>query len=746
MKKLTLVFIVLILSQNIIAQVLMHYEKQLTGKMYISDIGAVNVTNFTGTDIDYIYKGWALDANAKKVIEIKSNVLRQSRGSTNYNKNDKFYFWKKGELNFKITKCTIDTSSYSGSLTYYSELLHPIDKTSIIAREKKQVHLKNGLYVSDTGKLMTDARLMNVNFDHNYNDKFQLDHLFTKMQFDNKNDADCCQTLSFEITQDETKIYASTLENFCAPVGKSYLSESQIEALNVSVNTYKARNKTLPINVSYRLGKINGSREISNIYHSEFDFSTVQYTHHATGLSFDFINSAIIESNFSVSSTVIEMNQDSNIERMDWVGMRGRFGTETMYMYHPFFTRLIREDYNGSVDVSMLKKENFNGREWNAFIGFINNIDQSEIIVTRNKNITELAPRLLSNMRKSYGSNRVKIGYAFVIIDQETATLYEASYFKLLVEDPNSPKRERLDLKEALKNIQYNGIHLGFSFENEVLKEIKLDEREIVSQDDKRKKRDKMRRYHHHFTKMNSATKKQYIDGGKLDVKKLDQKIANDNSTAISDIPQFIVNSPHGIKNLKTQTTFWDSIDIQLTYRSTGSNIEQQSNRKEMYEYEEMYRINSSAYMWQGVSSSSMSGHQNQKIKNLTFTSILLDINSQGQHIELAKLIGLPSDAKWIKELVRFQNLTSLKDSVTTKTILVDGLTFYVPESTLEKKQWQKEKICIYIDSGSSMYRLNLSLPSTFDRNYILNNMLIEGKQYTFNFEGRNIVSIIKNL
>ncbi len=745
MSKLHLLLIVFFLTQNIYAQVNINYEKQLTGSMHLSDVYAINVTNFTGVDIDYIYKGWAVDSNGNKVIELQSNVLTQSRGSTNYNKNDKFDSWKKGELNFKNYNYSIDTSSYSGKLTYFSELVHPVDTSSIIARKQKEVYLKNGMYVSDSGIPLIDPRLMDLILDYKSNEKFEFDNLHKKLKFDNKNEANCCQTLSFEITQNGKKIYASSLEDFCVPAGISYMTESQIKALNVSVNTYSDRNKTTPIKVSYRLGDSNGSRDISNISHSEFDFSPIRYTHHASGLSFDFINSADIISNFSASSFVVEINKDNSIEKLEMLGHRGSPGIEGMKMYHPFFINLYREDYNGSIAVSMLQKENFNADQWKGLLCFVNNFDQSELTEVKHNDITIIAPKALSNMRKSFGGNRVKMGYAFIIIDQQTVTMYNASYYKFLVEDPKSPKREKLDLDEALKNIQYNGIHLGFSFENEVLKEIKCREGEVVSQEKRREHRDKMRRYHHHFSQMKGSSKQQYMTNGMLDLDKLDEKIANENSIAMSDIPQYIVSAPNEIRNLNTAFSSSDSIDIQLSYRSTESVREQVYNRVEEYDYEEVYKIKSSAYMMQGVSFSAESGNIEDNMKILTFTSFTLDLNPSGQKIELSKLNALSKDQKWIKELVRYQNTESKNDPLTSKTIQVDELKFYVPIKTLEKKQWSKEKLCMYIDTGKNMYRLNLIVPTTFDRNYILNNMVIEGQEYTFNFEGRNIVSIFKN-
>jgi len=745
MNNINLVLIVLFLSQNIYAQVNIHYEKQLTGRMHISDIGAINVTNFTGVDIDYIYKGWAMDANDNIVIKIKSNVLTQPKGSMNYNKNDKFDSWKKGELNFKISKYSIDTSSYSGALTYYSELVHPLDTLSIIARNQKKVHLKNGFYATDNGKLMTDPRLLNLSFDYKYNEKFVLDSLFGKIRFDNKNEAECCQILSFEILQDGAKIYASNLGSFCADPGISYLTEDQIKALNVSVNTYNARSKTSPIKVRYRFGESSDSRSISNISHSDFDFSAVRYTHHASGLSFDYINSADVISNFEASSFIVEINEDNTIERYEMLGHPGSPGIEGMKMYHPFFTNIMREDYNGSIAVLMLHKENFTAAQWRGVVSFTNNVDQSELTEIQYKDITIIAPKALSNMRKSYGGNRVRVGYAFIIIDQETVTLYDASYYKLIVENPDHPKREKLDLNEALKSIHYNGIQLGFSFENEVLKGIEFEEGKVVTQEKRREQRDKMRRYHHLFSGLNSRNKQQYMIGNELDINKLDQKILDDNNATLSDIPQYIVSTPNGIKNLETKTSSSDSLDLQVSYRSTGSIREQIFNRVEKYDYEELYKIESSAYMMKRVSFSSKSGNTENNEKIVKFASIGLDINSSGQQIEISKLDDLPMDTNWIIELVRFQNLTHKGDPLTVKTIQVDGLTFYVPVKTLEKTQWQKEKLCIYMDSGQNMYRLNLILPSVFDRNYVLNNMLVEGKQYTFNFEGSNIVGIDKN-
>ena len=102
MKKYSIIPIFILIMFSLQAQVKIYYEEHLTGRMDISDIGAIRVSSFVGVDIDYIYKGWATDANGTEVLQIKSTILTQTRGTINYYQNDKFDSWEKGDLNFKI--------------------------------------------------------------------------------------------------------------------------------------------------------------------------------------------------------------------------------------------------------------------------------------------------------------------------------------------------------------------------------------------------------------------------------------------------------------------------------------------------------------------------------------------------------------------------------------------------------------------------------------------------------------------
>ena len=743
MKKYKIILLLFLIAPSLQAQVKIFYEKQLIGKMEVADIGAIQVSNYTGVDIDYIYKGWALNEKGEKVLEIKSKVLTQPRGATNYYQKDKFDSWKKGDLDFKIISQSIDPSSFSGSLTFHSDLLHPIDTTSIIARQTKEVFLKNGMYVSESGAPVTDPRLVNFDFNLAYNSKFSLDSLFEKMKFKNQNEAECCLSLDFEITQEGEKIYASKAERFCVPVGTSKMSKEEIKALTVSINNYDQRNENTPIMVSYRLGESSGKRKISNIAHSNFDFSFDQYIHHASGLSFDFINHAEVTSPFSASSFAVIFDENAKMKTMQMLNGPGSANQKNLEMHHPFSCTLGREDFNGNVSVTTLRKDNFSDLQWKGLLANINKVDPTSLLSFKYEELTILAPKKLINPRSSEASNRIYKGYAFLIMDQESVTIYDAYYFSVPADFPRKPISDSLDIGKALASIAYNGIELDFIFDNAELKDLKFNVGKVLSQTTRKNNFEKMRRYHYLLNEWPNDQNKSFYQKGKTDFEKLDQIIGENNISEMSAIPTYVVVSPGEVKFLKYESLQWDSIGLQLSYRAEEKAIEIASNRIEEYDYKEKYKIETSAYMGRGVDFSYKIGEASKGDKNvMRFSSDVLEIRPKGQRIELSRLNDVPKDAEWLKSIVRYHNLVKRNDPVDCKVFEVQGWKIYVPVKKIKKTRWQKETICFLVDSGKQIYRINLSASSSFDRDFILNSLQIEDKQFQFDFKGDNLERI----
>jgi len=63
------------------------------------------------------------------------------------------------------------------------------------------------------------------------------------------------------------------------------------------------------------------------------------------------------------------------------------------------------------------------------------------------------------------------------------------------------------------------------------------------------------------------------------------------------------------------------------------------------------------------------------------------------------------------------------------------GWSFYVPVKKGEKPSWQKESMCFIIATEKQTYRINIEVPSVFDKVFILNSFVVEGKQLQFNFD-----------
>ena len=97
------------------AQVKLYYNDYITGNITIEDVSKVNVTNFTGVTIEFVYKAKVLDENNNVVIELISDVVSMKEVTADYAKEK-----LKG---LKVIKNTIDISSYTGHLIFQSEII-----------------------------------------------------------------------------------------------------------------------------------------------------------------------------------------------------------------------------------------------------------------------------------------------------------------------------------------------------------------------------------------------------------------------------------------------------------------------------------------------------------------------------------------------------------------------------------------------------------------------------------------------
>lgn len=738
MKQYYLVLFLLLFLSGLQAQVRVIYEKHLTGKVNISDVAAIMVSSFVEVDIDYIYKGWITDADGKEVLRLRSEVLTQPRGVINYNQNDAFDSWKKGSLNYEIDYQSIDFASYSGRLIFHSSLVHPLDTTSVIARKTKGVYVKNGRYVSAMGAPTIDPRLVNFNFTLGHNSKFSLDSLFTNLYFNNKNDVNACLPLFLQITQAGEKIYTAKMDQFCIPPGEHQMSEMQVRALTVEVNEYDQKDNTQAIKVGYRLGESAGSRAISKVAHADLDFSFRSYTYHASGLQFDFLNQATVHSNLPASSSVVTFDAEGVVD-LDFLDWSDR-GENPLGLYHPYGFTLGREDFNGHIALTTLNRSNFSPEQWKAFVAYINKVEPTFLRIFEHEGIQVIAPDKLENIDKQSEAKRALKGFAFLILDQERAIIYHAYYFSFPPDSPFPNNRESLNLGQAVSSIEYNGVQLGFNFEKGILKNLVF-QGELLPQAERKERFDRMRRYHYLVNgteEEGSGVRRQE----KVSLEKLDQIIAEKKISEVSDIPTYVLSTPEGISHLKYETLSWDSVGIQLSYRADKAGRQQIHNRVEQYDYREQYKIESSGYRASAVNFSYQTGNITEDKQVIPLFAHHLELRSNAQMIELSRLKGVPKDVEWIKALVRFHNLSRRNDPVQCKVLESKGWTFYLPNNKTPKTRWQKESICFIVDSGKEIYRIKIVVPSAFDKNFVLNSLVIEGKGLQVSFDGEEVEAI----
>ncbi len=733
MKKFFLILLLGTLSfVSIQAQVKLYYKGNITGSVNIENVSKIYVTNFTGVTIEFVYKAKVLDENNKVVIEMISDVISCKNGITNYTKKE-----LKG---LRIIKSDIDISTYTGRLFFHSKIVHPQQHQSIIATAKKELFLAKGVSVTIEKKALSDPKLINVTLRINDNEKFELKDIYNRIGFQNANAANFCTDIDFEIKQNNKIIYKSVLKSLCIPPGKSKLTQKQRADLKVIIDNYKDRNGSDAIYVIYGnedIGK--SSSRISNYNHTVLDTDYKTYTNRSIDLSFDFVNYTTPIYLNQVSNLVVIFDKQNKVESIETL----RTSSTKMHpigVDSPIGVQLYRENFNGSVKISVLAKNSFNKQQLSAYIAYINQVDSSQLSVINSFDFKIIAPKQLSNNKPLTPGKRKQKTFSFCISSYERYILFSIYH----TDTKNISDIKTVDMKKVLNSIVYNNVKLNFNFDSEGnLKNIQT--KKIGKLKNKTELNNLYNRFLKYYEHLKTTERPSYFDSNnKLITSVIDPHIKLNKKENKIKTPRIAVITASLDTIRKYQTYKWDSIGIQFSHRAKKE-FWSSVNKKVMgYYYKDFNKTeNMVASMVFDPDKEFLEKYPNL----IKFESVTLQMRPEfNLNIEVSRMKKNDYSDLALKAVVAYENTHSYSKYIAKtkhpKAIKLksNGYEIFISEKLLNIGRFITRTNFFFIKSKNYLYQFKISGGFKSDILHFLNSIEINGDRLKATYYGNEIL------
>ncbi len=728
----------ILIATSVMAQVKMYYPKYLAGKISQEDVSKISVTSLVPVVIEFIYKAKVIDERNNVVIMLESEVVYCKRGVTDYAKEE-----IKG---LRVLKKEINLATYTGKLTFQSQIVHPLDTTSIIARVEKVLSLKNGISMTTDGRILTDPKLFRMDSEIPYAQKMVLEDLYDKLVFKNDNSGAHCIDLNFVITQNKKDIYKASMVELCLAPGESKLSEAQKGKVKIILNEYETRLPNRPIQVQIRHGENHVSnRKVEAVSHSEPGLDYIKYTNQSIGFSFDFFNQATNTFFPNAFNTIVIFDKNGKVEDIEQYPFE-RTESNPLGINGPDGCSRARSDINGRVIMQVLASNNFTDAQWLAYVAFVNGgIDEGELKIMESNGLEIIAPKKRSNTVISASSYRAFSTYTFAIKDKDKVILFEMAYVSKVPTATNYilPKA-KIDVDKILNSIVYNKINFQFYFHKSgELKSLKLSSLEPkVDQQTSRLQYEKFLKYHWVMNKHVLKYGIKALDKNEeIIYLNLDAHIATYDVKEKIAIPKYKVITPYQDAIRKYETINWDSVQVSFSHRVDDTIfVPATSNRPKDYFYHAKEKIES----WSSVSSSEPNTEKIQKYKNyIRISPLELQLHPvHGQNIGVSR-IDNNVDETLLKSIVTYENSNKFSEAPSIKVIKTKGWKFYISTQLINQSQMRGNTNTVFIDSGQFLYRIYIAGGFKSDILHLLNSLKIEGKQLRFQYNtARQLESI----
>lgn len=457
--------LILLFAGSLRAQVNLSYEEFLLGEISPSSVASISVTNYTGVEIHYLFKGWVTDENGVEVLRVKSELLKhrsgradflEERGASNRLLNvDPF-------ANLAIVQAAVGWKTYTGKLTLNGELVHPLDTFSIIARGSKEVYLKNGAFVTVEGQYVTDPHLAQLRPTIKYGELFELDKLSSYFRLENTNAHPHCGRYWITVQQGEDVVYNAELKQTCIPPGTHDL---QADAFEVISDRYAERDLTAPLRISTfsmdsRSPGPRDSEFVPTYAHAQFDDEKVVYESRALGLSLQFYQHAEVSAMpADVNRSTIVFDEQGEIEEVH----RPAYSIKPypMPLDFPLGFHLGRGDLNGGVVTMVYDWNHLSAEDWTTYFAYRHNLDPAEVKKMSVDGLEIWYPGRLHNIRKLDAMRPPYDTFSIGIRDGDRFLIVSTSYV-----DPDGPfplpvKRKPaylISVPEIFASLNYHGL------------------------------------------------------------------------------------------------------------------------------------------------------------------------------------------------------------------------------------------------------------------------------------------------
>ncbi|MEZ4987435.1 MAG: hypothetical protein R2795_20720 [Saprospiraceae bacterium] len=464
----------------------------------------------------------------------------------------------------------IRLENFSGKLTFYSELAHPLDTFSIIAYDTVGCYLYKGMYVDESGKPVTDPRLLDVDFRHYTGTSFVLEDIFNKMICNNENSATCCVPIHYEIKQGTTLLYQARIPSLCIPTGEHTVG-ALTPAIEVSVNTYDQRLPDEDLKIAYSIGDLQkGSSTIEPQRHSPPSNDYVTYRNEPLGLDFEYMTGAQFSSVPDANNMLVVMNEAGKVEEMALLDNAALLSKENnMGINDPFFFHLRRDDVNGSISVNIIDAKQFDKQQAIDLLAFMNQIESTDIRCFTHEGIEVCVPIWLHLLREKAMMPLVYDGFIWMIRDGERLIFMDV-YSVVPDETKNKialPGHE-IDREKTLNSIRYHGVQLAFSWNDSgKLEHLAFYGSPRLDAEGRKLQHERYQSYHHFLQQYGSVYTDIWEGKHRFNQPFLDRLIKNEGSTYIPVLPRFNLLTPDNDTIRHYRQFIWEEQQLAFSHR-----------------------------------------------------------------------------------------------------------------------------------------------------------------------------------
>lgn len=734
------------------AQVYMTYEDPLIGQISKTTAAQVNVSNFTGVEIHYYFKGWITDEDGRELLRVKSQLLKHRPGGALYSREgaEEDYRmlnvdpWEKLEI-FSEVK---GWEQHTGQLTLHAQLIHPLDTFSVIAAVEQTVYLKNGTFVNTDGQYITDPQLVRLLFEREYDDDFLLEQLPDALSLENNNPYPYCGDYYLRIQQGGEDIFVAKLKADCIPAGKQTLSWQDLE---VELDRYADRNleQELEVVIQATASDVNGHRitRVQAVRHAQYDGSQRTYSSRIFGLSFDFFNYAEQWAFPAKAAPVLifdEGGRISDVEQLPIIPLQ--------YPWPMDFPRgfyLSRDDVNGGVGLLAYDWTDLSEEEWRSFLAYQWACSTDAIRQQSVDDVTFWYPKQLHNIKRD---NKMPWPY-----DIFSVAIQDGERFLILTSTIALPPTQiipnyeypdfEIDPQAIFSTVNYHGLALELKVDQSGnLQQIVAEGagRNLASSADRQAAYDRFARY----ASIVKAVQPSSWAAPELErpsLEALDQQIAASSDVQALAMPHIQKITPNADPVRKYRDYNWEEAALTFSHRIAAGEEGQQyepfvGELSLRYQLDEQDSILSRYFtmLSKSIDTENWAGEIAYSAKRLSLSTI------RGQQIQIDWADPKALSDREVEIVLLDEFVFPFAEAPKLYRQDLKDWTFWTTKRMLNKSKKGTPNSVVFVRTDAALFRINLTGGFTSDVPFFLNSLVLEGHQLSFDFDEDKVLREIR--